>query len=88
MKVDHVRNPTRIYKLILQDILAFFNSNRRVVFAYGTDTCNYAVTYTQKWDFPNQGVYTNHGSIFIGAYDENSWQKEFVMPVHKEIMQA
>ena len=87
MKVEYVRNPTRSYKVTLQYITAEVASTRRVAFDSGTGTCDVSATYTHQWNCHNQGTHTNDGSSFIGTYDANKWQHEYVKPPHQDIMQ-
>ena len=82
-KVDYVGNPTRSYKLILQDISAGVASKHRVVFASGDGNHDIASAYNCQGNCPNQGVHTNEGSVFIVTYDANRWQHKYVKPLHQ-----
>ena len=86
LKVDYQKNP-RNYKSILQDIAGeVASSTKTVTFAPGTR--GVSATYTRQGNFPNKGVHTPDGSIFIGLYQGNRWFSKSVKPYHDEINEA
>ena len=65
-------------------LVNYSNSNRRNLSEFKTGGSK----YTREGRPPNEGVYAEDGSIFIGNYSSDQWGSNGVRPFHEEIAKA
>ena len=88
LQVQQIHNP-QTYDQILQSIavqvpkLSNFGRNRNI-----SETNTVTGRYTREGQCPNDSVYTDDGSIFIGNYQGNTWNSPTVRSFHQEINKA
>ena len=86
LKVEYMRNP-RDYKLVLQDIAAEVEDNKKPA-AFANRQAGVNAVYTREGTQPSTGVHTPDGSIFIGDYDLEKWRSDSVKPYQRQIINA